>query len=110
VQKMVDELDLEFSHEIMIRQGQLQDTQALLRHATSELSETRRTIKQCRAQTTQLAEAQQKIKNLAQFLGDESQKTRGQKGYTGSLRSTGEDIDQLLCVPVQLLSKDGGGG
>lgn len=111
VQKMVDELDLEFSHEILARHGQLQDTEALLRHATNELSETRRTIKQCRMQASLLAEAQQKIKNLEQFLDDESQKTRNQKGYSNALQqktSAGEDIDQLLCVPALLLAKDGG--
>ncbi|KAF8935511.1 transcriptional regulator swi6 [Dissophora ornata] len=114
VQKMVDELDLEFSHEIMVRQGQLQDTQALLRHATSELSGTRRTIKQCRSQAVQLTEAQQKIKNLEQSLEEESQKTRGQKGYSSMLRqnnSTNEDIDRALYVharPPPALEKDGG--
>ncbi|KAF9348236.1 transcriptional regulator swi6 [Mortierella sp. AD094] len=104
VQRMVDELDLEFSHEIMARQGQLQDTQALLRHSTSELSNTRRTIKQCRAQALQLTEAQQKIKNLEQSLEEESQKTRGQKGYSSTLRqkeTVNEDIDRLFCTPVR---------
>ncbi|KAF9195981.1 transcriptional regulator swi6 [Haplosporangium sp. Z 11] len=113
VQKMVDELDLEFSHEIMARQGQLQETQALLRHATSELSETRRVIKHHRTQMLQLAEAQQKIKNLEQALDEESQKTRNQKGYSNELRSnddTSEDVDRLFDIPGQksiLLSTKG---
>ncbi|KAI7829515.1 hypothetical protein BC939DRAFT_420304 [Gamsiella multidivaricata] len=101
VQKMVDELDLEFSHEIMARQGQLQDTQALLRHATSELSDTRRIIKLCRNKVLRLVEAQHKIKNLEQSLEEESQKTRSQKGYSGALRqkdSTNDDIDRLFYV------------
>ncbi|KAG0293665.1 transcriptional regulator swi6 [Dissophora globulifera] len=101
---MNDELDLEFSHEIMARQGQLQDTQALLRHATSELSETRRAIKQFRSQAVQLAEAQQKIKNLELSLEEESQKTRGQKGYSSTLRqnsSVSEDIDRALYVAAR---------
>ncbi|KAG0255899.1 transcriptional regulator swi6 [Mortierella polycephala] len=104
VQKMVDELDLEFSHEIMARQGQLQETQALLRHATSELSETRRVIKHHRTQMLQLAEAQQKIKNLEQALDEESQKTRIQKGYSDELRSNDnatEDVDRLFDIPDQ---------
>ncbi|KAI1319894.1 hypothetical protein EDD11_002568 [Mortierella claussenii] len=109
VQKMVDELDMEFSHEIMARQSQLQDTQALLRHATSELSETRRTIKQRRTQSVQLTEAQQKIKNLEQSLEEESQKTRSQKGYSGALRQkdgSHDDIDQLLSAQT---ARVGGG-
>ncbi|KAG0020023.1 transcriptional regulator swi6 [Entomortierella chlamydospora] len=104
VQRMVDELDLEFSHEIMARQSQLQDAQAQLRQSTSELSNTRRTIKQCRAEVLQLTEAQQKIKNLEQSLEEESRKTRGQKGYTSTLRqkeTVNEDIDQLFCTPVR---------
>ncbi|KAF8976957.1 transcriptional regulator swi6 [Entomortierella lignicola] len=104
VQKMVDELDLDFSHEIMARQGQLRDTQTKLRHSTSELSNTRKTIDQCRTQVLQLAEAQQKIENLKQSLEEESQKTRRQKGYSSLLRpkdNSIEDIDQLFCVPVR---------
>ncbi|KAF9919088.1 transcriptional regulator swi6 [Lobosporangium transversale] len=103
VQKMVDELDLEFSHEIMTRQSQLQDTQTLLRNATSELSEMRRTLKNCRTQAQQLTEAQQKIKNLELSLEEESQKTRSQNGYSSALRqkdNTSDDIDQYLSVPT----------
>ncbi|KAG0200112.1 transcriptional regulator swi6 [Mortierella sp. GBA30] len=112
VQKMVDDLDLEFSREIMARQGQLQDTQALLRHATSELSETRRTIQQLRIQARQLAEAQQKIKNLEQSLEEESQKARNQKGYSSSLRHKDgalEDIDSLFDVAPSPKSQPPGG-
>ncbi|KAG0348027.1 transcriptional regulator swi6 [Podila humilis] len=97
VQKMVDELDLEFSQEIMARQGQLQDTQALLRHATRDLTETRQAIKQCREQAQYLAEAQQRIKNLEASLEEESQKTRAQKGYTSKLRNV-DDIDQIFSA------------
>ncbi|KAI1318178.1 transcriptional regulator swi6 [Mortierella claussenii] len=95
VQKMVDELDVEFSQEIMTRQGQLHDTQSLLRKATRDLTETRRTISQCRAQAQQLEEAHQKIKNLELSLEEESQKTRDQKGYTSKFRNT-DDIDLLF--------------
>ncbi|KAK3812155.1 MAG: hypothetical protein J3Q66DRAFT_403994 [Benniella sp.] len=111
VQKMVDELDLEFSHEIMARQNQLQETQAHLRQATSELSETRRTVKQCRTQAEQLAESQQKLKNLQQFLDEESQKTKSQKGYSSTLQQkdgTSEDVDRLFLVPTLLLLEGGG--
>ena len=111
VQKMVDELDLEFSHEIMARQNQLQETQAHLRQATSELSETRRTIKQCRTQAEQLAESQQKLKNLQQFLDEESQKTKSQKGYSSTLQQkdgTSEDVDRLFLLPTLLLLEGGG--
>ncbi|KAF9174346.1 transcriptional regulator swi6 [Mortierella sp. AD010] len=104
VQRMVDELDLEFSHEIMARQSQLQDAQAQLRQSTSELSNTRRTIKQCRAEVLQLTEAQQKIKNLEQSLEEETRKTQGQKGYTSAphqKETVNEDIDQLFCTPVR---------
>ncbi|KAF9117195.1 transcriptional regulator swi6 [Mortierella sp. AM989] len=116
VQRMVDELDLEFSHEIMARQGQLQDTQAQLRHSTGELSNTRRTIKQLRAQSLQLTEAQQKIRNLEQSLEEESQKTRSQKGYSSTLRqkdTANEDIDRLFYPPARPSSKineDGSSG
>ncbi|KAF9438390.1 transcriptional regulator swi6 [Entomortierella beljakovae] len=104
VQKMVDELDIEFSHEIMARQGQLQDTQVQLRQFTSELSNTRRMIIQCRGQYKQLNEAQIKIKNLEQSLEEESQRTRSQRGYTSSLRQReagNEDIDNLFSYPVR---------
>ncbi|KAF9314915.1 transcriptional regulator swi6 [Podila horticola] len=97
VQKMVDELDLEFSQEIMARQGQLQDTQALLRHATRDLTETRQTIKHFREQAQVLAEAQQRIKNLESSLEEEVQKTQAQKGYTSKLRN-GDDVDLLFTV------------
>ncbi|KAF9946046.1 transcriptional regulator swi6 [Mortierella alpina] len=112
VQKMVDDLDLEFSREIMARQGQLQDTQALLRHATNELAETRRTIQQYRTQARHLAEAQQKIKNLEQSLEEESHRTRNQKGYSSSLRQRDgalEDIDSLFSVPPASHSQPTGG-
>ncbi|KAF9904319.1 transcriptional regulator swi6 [Linnemannia zychae] len=100
VQKMVDELDVEFSQEIMARQGQLKDTQSLLRNATRELTETRRSIVDYRAQAQQVAEAQQKIKNLSISLEEESQRTRNQKGYTSSSkgRPSSEDIDVLFNV------------
>lgn len=94
---MVDELDLEFSQEIMARQGQLQDTQALLRHATRDLTETRQTIKHFREQAQVLAEAQQRIKNLESSLEEEVQKTQAQKGYTSKLRN-GDDVDLLFTV------------
>ncbi|KAF9357809.1 transcriptional regulator swi6 [Mortierella sp. AD094] len=97
VQKMVDELDGEFSQEIMARHGQLQDTQTLLRQATRDLTETRKTIGQCRVQAQQLEEAHQKIKNLELSLEEESQKTRSQKGYMSKLRSN-DDIDLLFSV------------
>ncbi|KAG9327379.1 hypothetical protein KVV02_005955 [Mortierella alpina] len=112
VQKMVDDLDLEFSREIMARQNQLQDTQALLRHATNELAETRRTIQQYRTQARHLAEAQQKIKNLEQSLEEESHRTRNQKGYSSSLRQRDgalEDIDSLFHVPPTARSQPAGG-
>lgn len=99
VQKMVDELDVEFSQEILARQGQLKDTQSLLRNATRELTETRRSIIDYRAQAQQVAEAQQKIKNLSLSLEEESQRTRSHKGYNSKLRaSSGEDIDVLFNV------------
>lgn len=97
VQKMVDELDLEFSQEIMARQGQLQDTQALLRHATRDLTETRQTIKHYREQAQLLAEAQQRIKNLEASLEEEELKTQAQKGFTTKLRN-GDDVDLLFSV------------
>lgn len=97
VQKMVDELDLEFSQEIMARQGQLQDTQALLRHATRDLTETRQTIKHFREQAQLLAEAQQRIKNLEASLEEEEQKTLAQKGFTAKLRN-GDDVDLLFSI------------
>ncbi|KAF9539524.1 hypothetical protein EC957_005322 [Mortierella hygrophila] len=94
VQKMVDELD-----EILARQGQLKDTQSLLKNATRELTETRRTIIDYRSQAQQVTEAQQKIKNLSLSLEEESQRTRSHKGYNSKLRpSSGEDIDLLFNV------------
>jgi hypothetical protein len=95
---MLDELDGEFSHEIMARQGQLQDALGLLRQATAELSETRRSIKQYRTQELQLTEAQHKIKNLEQALEEEAKKTRNLPGYVGLERRkdgsfVGDDID-----------------
>ncbi|KAF8941518.1 transcriptional regulator swi6 [Haplosporangium gracile] len=99
VQKMVDELDVEFSQEILARQGQLKDTQSLLRNATRELTETRRSIIDYRAQAQHVAEAQQKIKNLSISLEEESQRTRSHKGYNSKLRaSSGDDIDLLFNV------------
>ncbi|KAF9926068.1 transcriptional regulator swi6 [Linnemannia zychae] len=98
VQKMVDELDLEFSQEIMARQGQLKETQSLLRNATRELTETRRSIIEYKAQAQQVAEAQQKISNLSISLAEEIQRTRNQKGYSNKQRVMGEDIDQLFNV------------
>jgi len=98
VQKMVDELDVEFSQEILARQGQLKDTQTLLRTATRELTETRRSIIDYRAQAQQVAEAQQKIKNLSMSLEEESARTRNQKGYNSKARPSSEDIDLLFNV------------
>ncbi|KAF9583875.1 transcriptional regulator swi6 [Lunasporangiospora selenospora] len=110
VQKMVDELDVEFTQEIVSRQGQLQDTQEQLRRATRELTDTRRGIKQFRDQAQHLAEAHQKIKNLEQALEEESQKTRQQKGYTSKLRSSNNDIDNLLDVKKQSAASQGDSG
>ncbi|KAG0275631.1 transcriptional regulator swi6 [Linnemannia gamsii] len=98
VQKMVDELDVEFSQEILARQGQLKDTQSLLRNATRELTETRRSIIDYRTQAQQVAEAQQKIKNLSISLEEESQRTRSHKGYNSKLRPSSDDIDVLFNV------------
>lgn len=99
---MVDELDMEFSREMLARQGQLQDTQAVLRRATADLAESRRTLKQCRAQALQLTEAQQKVKNLEQSLEEETKKARSQKGYSSAIRPQPEgqmeDIDKLFDV------------
>lgn len=105
VQKMLDELDGEFSHEIMARQGQLQDALGLLRQATAELSETRRSIKQYRTQSLQLTEAQHKIKNLEQALEEETKKARSLPGYAGlERRKDGSvvddvDVDAHFAVP-----------
>ncbi|KAF9123484.1 transcriptional regulator swi6, partial [Mortierella sp. GBA39] len=99
VQKMVDELDVEFSQEIMARQGQLKDTQSLLKNATRELTETRRSVIDYRSQAQQVAEAQQKFKDLSLSLEEESQRTRSHKGYNSKLRPpSGEDIDLLFNV------------
>lgn len=102
---MLDELDGEFSHEIMARQGQLQDALGLLRQATAELSETRRSIKQYRTQSLQLTEAQHKIKNLEQALEEETKKARSLPGYAGlERRKDGSlvddvDVDAHFAVP-----------
>ncbi|KAG0198909.1 transcriptional regulator swi6 [Mortierella sp. GBA30] len=97
VQKMLDELEAEFSQEITARNSQLQDTQTLLRNATQDLTEMRKKLKLCRQQALQLEEAQVKIKNLELSLEEESQKTRSQKGYNSKLR-TSDDIDSLFNV------------
>ncbi|KAF9929872.1 transcriptional regulator swi6 [Linnemannia zychae] len=106
VQKMLDELDGEFSQEIMARQGQLQDALGLLRQATAELSQTRRSIKQYRTQSLQLTEAQHKIKNLEQALEEETRKARALPGYdnlerrkNGSLVNNDADVDAHFAVP-----------
>ncbi|KAG0290378.1 transcriptional regulator swi6 [Linnemannia gamsii] len=106
VQKMLDELDGEFSHEIMARQGQLQDALGLLRQATAELSETRRSIKQYRTQSVQLTEAQHKIKNLELALEEEAKKARSLPGYAdlerskdGSVVDDAVDVDAHFAVP-----------
>lgn len=105
VQKMLDELDGEFSHEIMARQGQLQEALGLLRQATAELSETRRSIKQYRTQSVQLTEAQHKIKNLEQALEEEAKKARSLPGYAGLERHKDGsvvddvDVDTHFAVP-----------
>ncbi|KAF8949365.1 transcriptional regulator swi6 [Haplosporangium gracile] len=112
VQKMLDELDGEFSHEIMARQGQLQDALGLLRQATAELSETRRSIKQYRTQSLQLTEAQHKINNLEQALEEETKKARSLPGYAGlERREDGSvvndvDVDAHFAVPSSTVKKD----
>ena len=93
---MVDELDLEFSREMLARQGQLQDTQAILRRATADLADSRRTLKECRAQALQLTEAQQKVKNLEQSLEEEKKKARSQKGYTASMIRSSEGQEEIV--------------
>ncbi|KAG0267793.1 transcriptional regulator swi6 [Actinomortierella ambigua] len=106
VQKMVEELDGEFTQEIMARQNQWLDTRTLIHSATREMSEVRRAIEQYKKQMQQLAEDQQKVKTLEQALEEESQRTRNQKGYASRLRSNpNEDIDQLFSAK---LSIDGG--
>ncbi|KAF9912287.1 transcriptional regulator swi6 [Linnemannia zychae] len=114
VQKMLDELDGEFSHEIMARQGQLQDALGLLRQATAELSETRRSIKQYRTQSLQLTEAQHKIKNLEQALEEETKKARSLPGYAklerrkdGSVVTDNVDVDAHFAVPSSSVEKEG---
>ncbi|KAF9121199.1 transcriptional regulator swi6 [Mortierella sp. 14UC] len=115
VQKMLDELDGEFSHEIMARQGQLQDALGLLRQATAELSETRRSIKQYRTQSIQLTEAQHKIKNLEQALEEEAKKAHSLPGYAGlerrndgSVVADDVDVDAHFAVPSSSSVKEEG--
>ncbi|KAI7824727.1 hypothetical protein BC939DRAFT_483959 [Gamsiella multidivaricata] len=110
VQKMVEGLDLEFSQEILAKNSQLKDTQVLLRQATRELTETRKTISQCRSQVRQLEEAHQKIKNLEASLDEESQKTRRLKGYTGKTTRANEDIDSSFNVRKPVLHSTTGFG
>ncbi|KAF9972037.1 transcriptional regulator swi6 [Actinomortierella ambigua] len=103
VQKMVEELDSEFTQEIMARQNQWLDTRGLIHLATREMSEVRRTIEQYKQQMQQLAEDQQKVKTLEQALEEESQRTRSQKGYASRLRSNpNEDIDQLFSAKLSI--------
>ncbi|CAO3568509.1 unnamed protein product [Mortierella alpina] len=97
VQKMLDELDAEFSQEILARNGQLKDTQNLLRTETQNLTEMRKSIKQCRQQALELEEAHHKIRNLELSLEEETHRTRNQRGYNSKLR-TGDDIDALFDV------------
>ncbi|KAF9945718.1 transcriptional regulator swi6 [Mortierella alpina] len=97
VQKMLDELDAEFSQEILARNGQLKDTQNLLRTETQNLTEMRKSIKQCRQQALELEEAHHKIRNLELSLEEESHRTRNQRGYNSKLR-TNDDIDALFDV------------
>ncbi|KAG0234250.1 transcriptional regulator swi6 [Actinomortierella wolfii] len=107
VQKMVDELDSEFTREIMARQSQWLDTRTLIHSATREMSEVRRTIEQYKKQMQQLAEDQQKVKTLEQALEEESQRTRNQKGYASRLRSNpNEDIDQLFSAKLSIDSSN----
>ncbi|KAF9575516.1 transcriptional regulator swi6 [Mortierella alpina] len=97
VQKMLDELDAEFSQEIMVRNDQLIDTQTLLRSATQNLTEMRKSIKNCRQQELQLEVAQHKIRNLERSLDEETHRTRNQRGYSSKLRAN-DDIDALFEV------------
>lgn len=94
---MLDELDTEFSQEIMARNGQLTETQNLLRSATQNLTEMRKSIKHCRQQALQLEVAQHKIRNLEISLEEETHRTRNQRGYNSKLR-TNDDIDALFDV------------
>ncbi|KAG9326892.1 hypothetical protein KVV02_001416 [Mortierella alpina] len=97
VQKMLDELDAEFSQEIIVRNRQLEETQDHLRSATRSLTEMRKSIKNCRQQALELEEAQHKIRNLERALEEEAHRTRHQRGYNSKLR-TNDDIDALFEV------------
>src|SRR5690606_26555399 len=85
--------------EIMSRQNQLQDTQTLLRQATKDLTETRKTVKKYRDQAQLLAETQQKIKNLEMSFEEETEKTKNVKGFSSSIHQNNhDDIDKIFAV------------
>lgn len=101
MQKIVDDLDAEFTGELQIKQQEIQETQATLRAATKELADARRSIQQLKTQEQQLAEAQQKIINLEAALNQEiiSAKSDEDGGDSGHLHILPGDVDAFFNIP-----------
>ncbi|KAF9938850.1 hypothetical protein BGZ75_003250 [Mortierella antarctica] len=64
---MLDELDAEFSQEILARNEQLKETQILLRRATQNLTEMRKSSKNCQQQALELEAQNQELAAFVPF-------------------------------------------
>ncbi|OZJ04070.1 hypothetical protein BZG36_03402 [Bifiguratus adelaidae] len=71
VEQIVSDLDGEYSVKLRQKQREIDETQHKLHGATRELAEARKKLSDYRQQAQQLAEAQQKIKNLETAIDNE---------------------------------------
>lgn len=96
VQKIVDELDSEFSEELEAKQHEIDQIQQSLEATAAELKETRAQLQQYKQERQRLAEAQRKTTNLTEAVQGEAESL----GLQNVSDLQDEDIDEIFDVRV----------
>ena len=96
VQKIVDELDSEFSEELEAKQHEINQIQQSLESTASELKESRARLQQYKQERQRLAEAQRALTNLTEAVDAEKENM----GLQNISELKDEDIDQAFDVIV----------
>ncbi|KAI8577975.1 hypothetical protein K450DRAFT_249315 [Umbelopsis ramanniana AG] len=102
VQKIVDELDSEFSEELEAKQHEINQIQQSLESTATELKESRARLQQYKLERQRLAEAQRALTNLTEAVDAEKEST----GLQNISELKDEDIDQELDVIAHTPSFD----
>jgi hypothetical protein len=104
VQKIVDELDSEFSEELESKQQEIDQIQLSLESTATELKETRAQLQQYKLERQRLAEAQRKSTNLSEAVDAEKAKL-GDK-YPSDLMDVKIDMVINNAVDDKVMNQD----